>query len=59
MRDGLDIASTAALIACLIQGLVNTWVLSGYRLNLKDQFGLIWQDISPGILRLVACKTGV
>ncbi len=36
----------ALLISCLIQGLVNTWVLSNYRLDLKEQFAEIWQAVS-------------
>jgi AcrR family transcriptional regulator len=51
LRNGLDIGSTAGLISDVIQGLVNTWVLSNYTINLKLEFSKIWGVLSQGILR--------
>ena len=51
LRENLDIGSTARIISAIIQGLVNTWVLSNYSVNLKAEFIGMWRVLSKGIVR--------
>jgi AcrR family transcriptional regulator len=53
LKEGVDIKATATLISSVIQGLVNTWVLSNYALDLKKEFADMWSIVSHGILKPV------
>ncbi|MFH1232187.1 MAG: TetR/AcrR family transcriptional regulator [Planctomycetota bacterium] len=51
LKDDIDVGSTARLISAIIQGLVNTWVLKNYSINLKAEFMGMWKVLSRGIVR--------
>jgi AcrR family transcriptional regulator len=51
LKEGIDVGSTARLISAVIQGLVNTWVLKNYTINLKAEFTSMWKVLSAGIVR--------
>lgn len=51
LNESVDIGTTARLISAVIQGLVNTWVLSNYTVNLKDELNGMWRVLSKGIIR--------
>lgn len=51
IRESLDTGSAARAISALIQGLVNTWVLSNYRFDLEAEFGIMWQTFMSGLGR--------
>ncbi len=42
--------AAAKLIASLIQGLVNTWVLSNYTLDLRQEFAVRWRVLASSLL---------
>jgi hypothetical protein len=52
LRPDLDIESTAVAISAIIQGLVNTWVLSDYQFDLKANFTRVWQTVTRGFSAL-------
>ena len=52
LQENLNPRAVAVLISCLIQGLVNTWVLSNYTLDLKRGFSDMWKMVSKGILKM-------
>jgi len=49
IRGNLDTGTTARAISAMIQGLVNTWVLSNYKFDLKAEFAVIWQTLVTGL----------
>jgi AcrR family transcriptional regulator len=49
VRAGLDTAATALLISVSIQGLVNTWVLSNYSIDIRAEFNNMWKILLEGI----------
>jgi AcrR family transcriptional regulator len=49
VRETLEIEPTARLISSMVQGLVNTWVLSNYSINLNDAFKEMWNVVFEGI----------
>jgi AcrR family transcriptional regulator len=51
LNESVDLGTTARLISAVIQGLVNTWVLSNYSVNLKDEFIGVWRILSRDIIR--------
>ena len=49
LRPDLDTHASAVAISALLQGMVNTWVLSSYTLDLKQEFTAAWQALLTGL----------
>jgi TetR/AcrR family transcriptional regulator len=49
LRPDLDTRAAAAAISAMMQGLVNTWVLSNYKFDLKAEFAGIWRTLLQGL----------
>jgi AcrR family transcriptional regulator len=51
IRDDIDLEAAAMLIFGMIQGLVNVWALSNYKLDLAKQYSSLWAILREAILK--------
>ena len=49
-RPDLDTESSATLLFCMIQGIVNLWYLSDYNFNLKRRYETMWKTFQKTIV---------
>jgi AcrR family transcriptional regulator len=51
VREEVDPEAAALLVACMIQGLVNSWSLSNYGFNLEERYELLWNILREALVR--------
>jgi AcrR family transcriptional regulator len=51
IRQDIDLEATATLFFGMIQGLINIWTLSHYRLNLKQKYASLWNIFAEAVIK--------